>query len=461
MSLIKSISGIRGTVGGAPADNLSPWEILSLASAFADMLHQHSARPLVLLGRDGRLSGEVYMRILAGVMASKGVDVGLADITTTPSLAFAVKKLGAQGGIILSASHNPGNWNALKFYNAQGEFLAENEAMQLLARAEAGNFSYAETAQLGSFRACHTQVLELHLEAILQYPWVKAAEIRRRNLRVVVDGINSSGVIAVPALLSRLGITDITLINADLNQDFAHNPEPLDAHLGEIKQEVLARQADLGIVVDPDVDRLCLVMEQGVLFGEEYTLVAIADYLAQFVAGDLVNNVLSTHALREVAHRHGRKCHSTAVGEIRVIAGMKQRSAIIGGEGSGGIIVGDFHYGRDALLGIALFLSALAESGGTASALRARYPDYSMLKDKLSLPDLALDWQSQMARLKNHYPQGVFEYVDGVKMLLPNSWVCVRKSNTEPILRIYAEAKSQAEAEELVARVREILGQQS
>lgn len=458
MTLITSISGVRGTVGGRKAENLTPWEILNLGSAFADMLWERAGtqKPLVLIGRDGRLSGEAYLQILAGVMASKGVDVALLDLTTTPTLAFATPKFKAQGGIMLSASHNHGEWNALKFYNSQGEFLAENEIKLLLEKAKVGNFSYAPTTQLGQFFNYHEQALDLHLQAICAYPWVKKTAIAERNLRIVVDCINSGGALAIPKLLAHLGVENITLINADIDLDFAHNPEPLDAHLGEIKQKVLENKADLGIVVDPDVDRLCLVTEEGVLFGEEYTLVAIADYLAKFVSSDFVNNVLSTQALQAVAKQYGRNCYSTAVGEIRVIEGMKARGALIGGEGSGGIIIGDFHYGRDALLGIALFLSALAEFGGKASALRAKYPNYHMIKDKLPLAK-EIDLCKCRVELQKLYPQGFFEQIDGLKMNLVEAWVCVRKSNTEPILRIYAEAKTEQEAQNLAIKVKQIV----
>lgn len=456
MTLIRSISGIRGTIGGSRGENLTPWELLSLGSAFADMLLlQSPVKPLVLLGRDGRLSGMVYLQILAGVLASKGLDVALLELTTTPTIAFFTKKIGASGAIMLSASHNPGNWNALKLYNAEGEFLSAQEMKNLLEKADNTRFNYVETENLGKFTNYHGQAIDTHLEAIINYSRVNLEAIRRRNFRIVVDAINSSAALVVPKLLTKLGVNKFELINADINLDFAHNPEPLDEHLSEIKQMVLQKKADLGIVLDPDVDRLCLVSENGVLFGEEYTLVAIADYLADFVAGDFVNNVLSSCALHDLAMQRGRKCHSTAVGEVNVILGMRQTGAIIGGEGSGGIIIGDFHYGRDALLGIALFLSALAVFGRSASEFRARYPNYYMRKEKIPY-DTNLDFADCLANLQKLYPQAEFECVDGIKMILPQGWVCMRRSNTEPILRIYAEAKTMNQAQELIGMLKKI-----
>ncbi len=451
MALIKSISGIRGTIGGPAGDNLTPQDIVDCTAGFGELILQSGAPASVVIGRDARISGEMVSQLVIQTLIAQGISVLDLGLSTTPTVEMAVTHLGAGAGIIITASHNPANWNALKFLNQQGEFISAEAGLQLLQFIEAGNIRYAEVENLGQYRAVEGMI-DYHIEQILALPFVETEKIKPRRFKVVVDCINSTGAISVPPLLEALGCK-VVLINEEVNGRFAHNPEPLPAHLEELCQRVVAEKADLGIAVDPDVDRLALVCEDGSLFGEEYTLVAVADYILQKRPGNTVSNLSSSRALRDVTQKHGGQYFAAAVGEVNVVAKMKATGAVIGGEGNGGVILPDLHYGRDALAGIALILSQLAASGHSLLALKKTYPDYQMIKDKISLPP-GTDMAQLLSKLHKKYAAENCITIDGLKIDFPESWVHLRQSNTEPIIRVYAEALEAATAQGLANQIK-------
>lgn len=456
MALIKSISGIRGTIGGVPGQNLTPQDIVECTAAFGTWLLQKGNAPKVVIGRDARISGQMVRDIVASTLSALGIEVVDLGLSTTPTVEMAVTFEGAGAGIIITASHNPKEWNALKFLNEKGEFISAADGEAVLKLISEGGIQYKSVEALGKIREGQ-DFLQKHIQAIIALPAVEVDLVRARGFKVVLDPVNSSGALTVPALLEYLGC-DVITINGEVNGHFAHNPEPLPEHLQDLAAAILEHQADLGIAVDPDVDRLALVCENGEVFGEEYTLVAVADYILQQKPGNTVSNLSSSRALRDVTLQRGGEYFAAAVGEVNVVEKMKAVKALIGGEGNGGIIVPDLHYGRDALVGIALFLSWLAKFGGTASALRATYPNYQMVKDKIALP-AGLDMGRILQQLEEKYQDEEHSTIDGLKIDFPNSWLHLRKSNTEPIIRIYAEAPSLAEAEALVDKIKtEVLG---
>ena len=456
MALIKSISGIRGTIGGVPGEGLTPVDTVKFAGAYASWLKKRTSadkKLRVVIGRDARISGDMVNRLITGALTGSGIDVTDLGLATTPTVEMAVPMLGADGGIILTASHNPKQWNALKLLDSSGEFLSDADGKALLAMADKGEFTFAEVDELGAV-TLDDSFTDKHIQAILQLPEVDVESIGKANFKVVVDAVNSVGGIAAPRLLASLGVQVVEL-HCRPDGNFQHNPEPLPENLKEIAALVPEKKADLGVVVDPDVDRLALVCEDGSFFGEEYTLVAVADYvLARNGAGNTVSNLSSSRALKDVTEQHGGKYFSSAVGEVNVVAKMKEVNAPIGGEGNGGVIFPALHPGRDALVGIALFLSSLAQSGLKCSELRAKYPDYFISKNKLTLtPDVNID--AILAKLKSKYADKRISDVDGVRIDFDEekSWVHLRKSNTEPIIRIYAEAATAEAAAALAKRI--------
>jgi phosphomannomutase len=451
MALIKSISGIRGTIGGKPGDTLSPLDVVKFTAAFGTWLMQQGTKTKVIVGRDGRISGEMVKRVVVSTLNALGLDVIDIDLTTTPTAEMAVKFEDAAGGIILTASHNPKEWNALKLLNSNGEFINAAEGAMVLELAEKENFNFASVDKLGSY-TISTNTLQQHIEAILNYPLVDVSAIKKRKFKIVVDAINSTGAIAVPALLKALGLKDFTILNSEVNGKFAHNPEPLPQHLTELSREVNKQQADLGIAVDPDVDRLCFVCEDGSMFGEEYTLVAVADYVLQHRKGNTVSNMSSTRALKDVTLKHGGEYFASAVGEVNVVTKMKEVNAVIGGEGNGGIIVPDLHYGRDALIGIALFLTHLAHSNKSVKQLRGTYPDYFISKNKIEL-EKGVDVENIFQKIKAKYKKNPANSDDGLKIEFENDWVHLRTSNTEPIIRIYAESNFETTADNIARKM--------
>ena len=442
MPLIKSISGFRGTIGGQPNENLTPIDIVKFASAYGSwLINKAPGKKKVVVGRDGRISGEMVEALVEQSLLALGIDVIHLGLSTTPTVEMAVVFEKADGGIIITASHNPKQWNALKLLNEKGEFVNAEEGKTILTLAANEDFKYAEIDELGKVIA-DNHSLEKHIEAIVKNPLVDIAAIELANFSVVVDAINSSGAFAVPALLKAIGVNNITVLNAEMNGEFAHNPEPLKEHLTELCTTVLNKKAHLGIAVDPDVDRLCFVSEDGNLFGEEYTLVAVADYILQNKKGSTVSNLSSTRALRDITEKNGCTYFASAVGEVNVVTKMKEQHAVIGGEGNGGIIVPDLHYGRDALIGIALFLTHLAKSKLTASGLRASYPAYFMSKKKIDL-HANTSLSNIFNTLENKFKAYPINKEDGLKIDFENEWVHLRSSNTEPIIRVYTEAPSQ------------------
>jgi len=450
MTLISSISGIRGTIGGKVNENLTPIDVVRFASAFGTWLSIKSQNKKVVMGRDARPSGAMVHQLVSATLMGLGFDVVDLGISTTPTVEIAVPELGAAGGIILTASHNPVEWNALKLLNMRGEFVTHKDGLEILEIADNEYYQFSDVREVGKIIPDDTMG-DLHIQKILDLRLVDKYAIEKQELRVVVDGVNSSGGIYVPKLLKALGVYDIICINCEPNGWFAHNPEPLKEHLTEISETIRKQGAHLGIAVDPDVDRLVFIDNNGEIFGEEYTLVAVADYVLQHNKSAVVSNLSSSRALRDVAEKHGVRYHASAVGEVNVVDKMKRTDALIGGEGNGGIIYPALHYGRDALVGIALFLSHLVKSGKTCDELRRTYPNYYMAKKKLQLtPDLDVD--GLLAAFKSHYEghNGTeVSTVDGVKVDLEAAWIHLRKSNTEPIVRIYTEARSQDEANEL------------
>lgn len=445
MALIKSISGIRGTIGGKPGDTLSPLDVVRFTAAYGTWLSKRAGdNQKVVIGRDGRISGEMVQRLVVSTLNALGLDVIDLGLSTTPTVEMAVVFEKAAGGIILTASHNPKEWNALKLLNEKGEFISGEDGAALLEIAAKEDFTFASVDKLGSYTVNET-ALQQHIDAVLAYPLVDIAAIKKAKFKVVLDAINSTGAIAVPALLKALGIKDITVLNGEVNGKFAHNPEPLPEHLRELCNEVNKQKADIGIAVDPDVDRLCFVCEDGSLFGEEYTLVAVADYVLKNRKGNTVSNMSSTRALKDVTIKHGGTYTPSAVGEVNVVNKMKAVNAVIGGEGNGGIIVPDLHYGRDALIGIALFLSHMALEKKSAKQLRNSYPDYFMSKNKIELT-AGFDLKKIFEHIKKKYKQHPINTEDGLKIEFETDWVHLRTSNTEPIIRIYAESNSETVA---------------
>ncbi|MBU6261576.1 MAG: phosphoglucosamine mutase [Bacteroidetes bacterium] len=452
MALIKSISGIRGTIGGAPNESLSPLDIVRFSAAYGSwLLASSNGNKKVVIGRDGRISGEIVQSLVVNTLLSLGIDVIDLGLSTTPTVEMAVVFEKAAGGIILTASHNPKEWNALKLLNHKGEFISGADGAALLDIVKEDKYNFASVDHLGT-QTKNDTALDTHIKAILAHPLVAVDAIKSSNFSIVVDAINSSGAFAVPQLLEALGVTNITVINAEVNGRFAHNPEPLPENLRELCSEVLKQNASMGIAVDPDVDRLCFVCEDGTLFGEEYTLVAVADYVLQNKKGNTVSNMSSTRALRDVTEKHGGTYTPSAVGEVNVVAKMKATNAVIGGEGNGGIIVPELHYGRDALIGIALFLSHLAKEKKTVQQLRNTYPDYFMSKNKIELTP-GFDLEKIFSHLKDKYKNHSINTEDGLKIDFESDWVHLRSSNTEPIIRIYAESNSQNVADNIAQKL--------
>lgn len=451
MALIKSISGIRGTIGGQSGNGLTPPDIIKFTAAYGQWVIANSGKKKIVVGRDARISGEMVRNLVVGTLQSIGIDVIDLGLSTTPTVELAVPDENAGGGIILTASHNPKQWNALKLLNEKGEFISDADGQWVLAQAEKTDLDYAEVNNLGSV-VYDDSYLQKHIDKVLALPLVDVDAIRKANFKVVIDCVNSSGGIFVPALLKALGVNTIHELYCEPNGEFPHNPEPLPENLIDLSREVLAKNADLGIAVDPDVDRLCFVCEDGSMFGEEYTLVAVADYVLSHTPGNTVSNLSSTRALRDVTEAASCTYTAAAVGEVNVVNAMKQTNAIIGGEGNGGVIYPESHYGRDALVGIGLFLSHLAKKGQTVSVLRASYPAYFISKNKITLtPEMDID--ALLLEVEKRYQNQPHSTIDGLKIEFDKQWVHLRRSNTEPIIRIYSEAGSETMAENLAQKI--------
>jgi phosphomannomutase len=451
MALIKSISGIRGTIGGRTGDTLSPVDTVRFTAAFGTWLSRQSDNKKIVIGRDGRISGEMIQRLVVSTLNALGLDVVDLGLSTTPTVEMAVVTEKAAGGIILTASHNPREWNALKLLNEKGEFISAEAGAAVLDIAAKDDYVFAGVEQLGTYTVNDT-ALQQHIDTVVNYPLVDTAAIKKAKFTVVVDAINSSGAFAVPQLLRALGVKEITVLNEEVNGRFAHNPEPLPENLIQLCSAVTKQKAHLGIAVDPDVDRLCFVCEDGTLFGEEYTLVAVADYILRNRKGNTVSNMSSTRALKDVTIKHGGEYTPSAVGEVNVVNKMKAVNAVIGGEGNGGIIVPDLHYGRDALIGIALFLTHLAKEKKSARQLRNTYPDYFMSKNKIELTS-GFDLKKIFDHIKKKYKKYPINTEDGLKIEFENDWVHLRTSNTEPIIRIYAESNFETTAANIAQKL--------
>ncbi len=453
MSLIKSISGIRGTIGGTEGNGLTPLDIVKYTSAFGALIKKKnlSRGKIIIIGKDARFSGDMVTEAVSCSLTAIGFDVIDLGLATTPTVELAVTEFSASGGVIITASHNPVEWNALKLLNHKGEFISAEEGEELLNIAESESFTYETVNQLGTISKCN-DFDDQHISKILNLALVDHKAIKSKNLTIVVDGINSVGGIAVPKLLTALGVNNIYKINCTPDGKFAHNPEPLPSHLTEISTLVKTKKADLGIVVDPDVDRLAIINEDGTMFGEEYTLVAVADYILSHKKGTAVSNLSSTQALNDIAKKHGCKYFASAVGEVNVVEKMKQVHAIIGGEGNGGIIYPEFHYGRDALVGIALFLSFLVKSGKKCSELQKSFPQYAMTKNKIPLSTKE-DIDTIFENIKKLYSKNKINDEDGVKIFFNKEWAHLRKSNTEPIIRLYTESNTRENAELLANKI--------
>ncbi len=458
MSLIKSISGIRGTIGGRPGEGLSPLDVVKFTSAFATFLGQRAGgkRLTLVVGRDARLSGAMVDRLVVGTLQGMGIDVIETGLSTTPTTEMTVIDKHADGGIIITASHNPKHWNALKLLNARGEFIDAAEGAEVLRLAESDELNYAEVDELGQVIEDNTTI-EHHIERVLALDLVDVEAIRKAGFRVAVDAVNSTGGLAIPKLLRALGVKEVVELNCDPTGHFAHNPEPIPANLTDISRVVRENRCDLGVVVDPDVDRLALVCETGEMFGEEYTLVSVADYVLQHTPGNTVSNLSSSRALRDVTRQYaGCEYNAAAVGEVNVTTLMRKTGAVIGGEGNGGVIYPALHYGRDALVGVALFLTLLAKRGMKVSELRKTYPDYIISKNRIDLT-ADMDVDGLLKRLADKYnatPGCKVTTIDGVKIDFEDGWVHLRKSNTEPIIRIYSEAHTESRANELAEQVK-------
>ena len=459
MTLIKSISGIRGTIGGPTGDTLNPLDIVKFTTAYAQFIGKtvKDKKPLIVVGRDGRISGLMVRNVVVGTLMGMGYDVIDIGYATTPTTELAVRMAGADGGIIITASHNPRQWNALKLLNSEGEFLTAADGAEVLANAEAENFNYAEVDKLGTL-TIDDSFNQRHIDSVLQLKLVDVEAIKKRQFRVCVDTINSVGGIILPNLFKALGV-DYEILNGECTGDFAHNPEPLEKNLHGIMDKMKKGGFDLGIVVDPDVDRLAFICEDGKMFGEEYTLVSVADYVLSHTKGNTVSNLSSTRALRDVTEKHGGQYTAAAVGEVNVTTKMKEVGAVIGGEGNGGVIYPESHYGRDALVGIALFLSSLAQKGCTVSELRSTFPDYQIAKNRIDLtPETDVD--AILVKVKEMFAKdnsAVVNDIDGVKIDFPDRWVHLRKSNTEPIIRVYSEAQTMELADDLGKQLMQVV----
>ncbi len=461
MTLIKSISGIRGTIGGAQGENLTPIDAVMYGAAYGTWVKQQHQKESyrVVVGRDARISGSMIQQLVINTLVGLGIDVINLDLSTTPTVEMAVMMEHADGGIILTASHNPKQWNALKLLNNKGEFLDAAAGQEILDIAEGGNMLFADVDSLGTISR-NDAYIDLHIDEILALDLVNVKAIKAANFKVVVDAVNSTGGIAIPLLLEALGVQPVKLFCTP-NGEFPHNPEPLKEHLGDLMQEVVSQGADFGIVVDPDVDRLAFVDEKGEMFGEEYTLVAVADYVLANTPGNTVSNMSSSRALRDITNKHNGSYKASAVGEVNVVQTMKDTNAVIGGEGNGGIIYPELHYGRDSLVGVALFLSHLAEQKMTVSSLRESYPSYFMSKQKIALTP-QIDVDAILEQMATIYKAEEITTIDGVKIDFESNWVHLRKSNTEPIIRIYTEAASQHQADtlanDIISQIKQIAG---
>lgn len=451
LALIKSISGTRGTIGGKVGENLTAQDIVESTAAYAYWVIQSNARPLVVIGRDARISGAIVSQLVANTLRMMGVDVLDLGLTTTPTLEIAVVQENAGGGIMVTASHNPRQWNALKFLNGRGEFISDRDGQQLLGFIENQSVEYAAVENLGSY-SNPVGYIQKHIHAILDLDLVHTADIKAKKFKVVVDCINSTGAISIVPLLEMLGC-EVFAINEEVNGRFAHNPEPLPEHLGELSRKVVHHKADLGIAVDPDVDRIAFVCEDGEMFGEEYTLVAVADYVLKHKPGNSVSNLSSTQALRKITEKRGGQYFAAPVGEVNVVAKMKEVNAVIGGEGNGGVILPELHYGRDALAGTALFLSHLALFGKSVSELRRTYPNYVIIKDKIQLTE-SINIDTLLDNLSAKYQNYTQNREDGLKIFVEENWIHLRRSNTEPIIRIYTESSSAVTAETLAKKIK-------
>jgi phosphomannomutase len=451
LTLIKSISGIRGTIGGKAGDGLTPIDIVKFTAAYGAWVIDKTQNKRIVLGRDARISGQMVNNLVIGTLQGLGIEVIDLGLSTTPTVEIAVPMEKAGGGIILTASHNPKQWNALKLLNEKGEFISDADGKEVLEKAEAADFAFAEVNDLGKVTA-NDAYLQKHIDAILALPLVDVEAIRKADFKIVIDCVNSRGGIFIPALLKALGVRTIYELYCEPNGEFPHNPEPLPENLTEIAKVVQEKRADLGIVVDPDVDRLCFVNEDGTMFGEEYTLVAVADYVLKNTPGNTVSNLSSTRALRDVTEKAGNIYTAAAVGEVNVVNQMKASNAVIGGEGNGGIIYPESHYGRDALVGIALFLTHLAKFGKSISLLRSTYPSYYISKNKITLtPEMDID--ALLVKVQEKYKNEKTSTIDGLKIDFANEWVHLRRSNTEPIIRIYSEAENETVAENLANKI--------
>ena len=455
MTLIKSISGIRGTIGGKVDDGLTPVDAVKFAAAYGTWIKKrnNNSNVKIVIGRDARLSGQMISNLVVSTLVGLGIDVVNLDLSTTPTVEVAVTMENAQGGIILTASHNPKQWNALKLLNEKGEFISGKDGEEVLNIASSEDFMFAEVDDLGN-ETFDDSYLEKHIKAILDLPLVDIDAIKNANFKVVVDAVNSTGGVFVPALLEALGVHSVTKLYCEPTGHFPHNTEPLPEHLTDLSEKMISEKADVGITVDPDVDRLALVCEDGSMFGEEYTLVAVADYVLTHTPGATVSNLSSTRALRDVTEERGLNYHSAAVGEVNVVSQMKKVNAVIGGEGNGGIIYPELHYGRDSLVGIALFLSHLAHKKMKLSELRDSYPKYTISKNKIELTP-SIDVDNVLAKMADKYSEYEVDTLDGVKIYIEKEWVHLRKSNTEPIIRIYSESETAEKANELAFKIME------
>ena len=454
MTLIKSISGIRGTIGGKAGDNFTPIDIVECTAAFGQWTLDKSGIARVVVGRDARISGKLVQELVIQTLLALGIDVIDLDLSTTPTVEMAVTEENAGAGIIITASHNPAQWNALKFLNDRGEFISATDGAEVLDYIAKRKMDFVGINQMGT-RERKDDAIEKHIAAILSLPLIPVGEIKKRKFKIVLDPVNSTGSLALPPLLEKLGCT-VHLIHGDPTGHFAHNPEPLPHHLTDLSQAVIDQHADLGISVDPDVDRLALVCQDGSMFGEEYTLVAVADYILGHTPGATVSNVSSSLALKDVTETHGQTYYAAAVGEVNVVTKMKKVNAVIGGEGNGGIIYPGLHYGRDALVGIAFILALLTERNTDLISLKSTYPPYEMVKDRIEL-DGSLDKSKVLQKVRDHFAEEKVNEIDGIKIEWPDRWVQIRASNTEPILRVYAEAPNQPAAQTLVDEVKKVL----
>lgn len=457
MTLIKSISGIRGTIGGPTGDTLNPLDIVKFTTAYATFMKRNAkteGRAKVVVGRDARISGDMVRNVVCGTLMGMGIDVIDIGLASTPTTELAVRWTGALGGIIITASHNPRQWNALKLLNGEGEFLTKDDGNEVLEIAEKEDFEYADVDNIGQYVSDDTFDRK-HINSVLDLKLADVDAIKKAGFKVCVDAINSVGAVILPGLLEALGV-EYTILNKLPNGDFAHNPEPLEKNLQDIMNEMKSGKYDLGIVVDPDVDRLAFICEDGSMFGEEYTLVSVADYVLSHTPGNTVSNLSSTRALRDVTVKHGGSYTAAAVGEVNVTTKMKETGAIIGGEGNGGVIYPESHYGRDALVGIALFLSSLAHKGCKASELRASFPEYCIAKNRIDLTP-STDIDAILGKVKEMFKEETITDIDGVKIDFPDKWVHLRKSNTEPIIRVYSEAATMEEADALGKKLMEVV----